>query len=383
MKKIEVILKVTEKCNLACKYCYNGEMQLCKECLSLEKLDKLLRTLLTGYNFIHIIWHGGEPLCAGIDYFKSAIDVEKRVHIETGVVIENSIQTNGTLINSEWIRFFKENDFRVGLSFDGIDNEKYRQGTDKVLKAIKLLQSEGMKFGCNAVVSDNDYDLKKNYHFFKEKGISFDFSRIISEGGAKDMASLEAVAYAKDMCDLFDEWLYDKDGVSIRSFATYLNMAAGGGFRICSCASCHMKYLGVRPDGSLYNCARDSMRDYCFGNIDDFSSTTEIFNSKGAQALVLGSIARRNKCKEKCEYYHLCAGGCADIAIVENGLENTPEEYCYIFKTLYSHIKAAYDSIITEKISLAELNPAVKQVLARTLSKMSTTTKNELAETYL
>ena len=382
MKKIEVILKVTEKCNLRCKYCYNSERPYEDAVLSPERFEKLLRVLLTGYNLIHIIWHGGEPLCAGLDYFRNAMDIERRVRIETGVVIENSVQTNGTLLNAEWIRFFKEHSFRVGISFDGSDNEKYRQGTDKVLAAMKQLSDAGMKFGCNAVVSDDDYDLRANYRFFRERGLSFDFSRIISEGGAKNMPSLESVSYARSMCELFDEWLYDTDGVSVRSFALYLNLAAGGNFRICSCASCHMKYISVTPDGTVYNCARESMRKYPFGNIDDFSTSNEIFASEGAIALIRGSVARRNKCKESCEYFGLCAGGCADVAIVENGLENTPTEYCYVFKTVYSHIKAAYDRLISEKASLSTLNPEVKRVLARTLSKMSMTTENQ-PETYL
>ena len=375
MKKIEVILKVTENCNLRCKYCYNGERAYVKDVLSIERFEKLLRTLLTGYNLIHVIWHGGEPLMAGLDYLNKAMDVERRVHIETGVVIENSIQTNGTLINADWIKFFKENQFRVGLSFDGIDNDKYRQGTDKTLKAMKALKNAGISFGCNAVVADNDYNLIENYKFFKDNGLSFDFSRIISEGGAKNMPSLGTVDYVKSMCDLFDYWIYDKDGVSIRTFALYLNFCAGGNFRVCNCASCHTKYISITPDGMLYNCARDSMREFAFGNIDDFTSAKEIFASNGAKNLVLGSIKRRNKCKESCEYFSLCAGGCADIAIVENGLENIPTEYCYAFKTVYSHVKSVYDDIIDNKVNLSNLNPAVKQVLARTLSKMDTTTK--------
>ena len=197
------------------------------------------------------------------------------------------------------------------------------------------------------------------------------------------MPSLASVSYAKSMCELFDEWIYDSDGVSIRSFALYLNLAAGGNFRICSCASCHMKYLSITPDGTVYNCARESMRQYPFGNIDNFERTDEIFSSEGAIALVGGSVARRNKCRENCEYFSLCAGGCADVAIVEGGLESTPTEYCYVFKTVYSHIKQRFDALIAEKTPLSSLNPAVKSVLARTLSKMNTTTKNEPSDTYV
>ena len=75
MKKVEVILKVTEACNLKCKYCYNGE-ECKKGVLSLERFEKLLLVLKTGYDNIHIIWHGGEPLCAGIEYFRKAMDIE-------------------------------------------------------------------------------------------------------------------------------------------------------------------------------------------------------------------------------------------------------------------------------------------------------------------
>jgi uncharacterized protein len=383
MKKIEIILKVTDACNLRCRYCYNSEKSYQKNCLSLEDFEKFLNLLLTGYNMIHIIWHGGEPLCAGIEYFRAAMDVERRVHIQSGVTIENSIQTNGTLINAEWIRFFKEYDFRVGISFDGVDNEKYRGGTEKTRKAFKLLRDAGLRFGCNAVVADNDYDLKANYRFFKEQGIGFEFSTLFSEGGAKDMPSTECVRYAEKLCELFDEWLYDTDGVSIRTFSQYVSMASGGRFRVCTCASCHLKYLGLSADGTIYNCGRDSVGQYPFGKIDDFKTTAEVFASEGAKRLIGGSVARRNKCKEGCEYFDLCAGGCADVAILENGLENIPTEYCYTFKTVYGHVSRTVKRLMEEKVSLSTLNPTVRGVLARNLSKMTPAAENGLSDTYV
>ena len=64
MNKIEIILKVTDACNLRCKYCYNSDKAYERNCLSLVHFEKLLNVLLTGYNMIHIIWHGS-PLAAG------------------------------------------------------------------------------------------------------------------------------------------------------------------------------------------------------------------------------------------------------------------------------------------------------------------------------
>ena len=383
MKKIEVILKVTNACNLKCRYCYNKDADHSEATLSLDRFEKLLNVLLTGYNLIHIIWHGGEPLCAGLDYFKAAMDVEKRVHIQSSVLIENSIQTNGTLINDDWIAFFRENDFKVGISFDGVNNDKYRQGTSKTLAAMKRLKKAGIRFGCNAVVADNDYDLGANYDFFKQQGLAFDFSRLFDEGGAKDMPSLETRAYTQAMCDLFDRWIYDTDGVSVRTFALYLNMISGGRYRICSCCSCHTKYLSIAPDGTIYNCGRDSMGHFPFGSIDEFNTTTEIFASPNAITLLSGSIERRRKCKEACDLFSMCAGGCADIAIMENGLENPPSEYCYHFKTLYRHVETTFVRLMQEKAPLDTLNPTVRSVLAQSLARSGGTTQNELASTYL
>ena len=383
MKKVEVILKVTEACNLRCKYCYNGEDSYHKGVLSLERFEKLLKVLSTGYDLIHIIWHGGEPLYAGIDYFHQALDIEKKVNINDSVVIENSIQTNGTLITNEWINLFKEHNIRVGISFDGVDNDKYRQHSKKVLKSMKMLEAAGLRFGCNAVVADEEYNLIENYHYFKSLGISFDFSKVLPEGVAKDMKSLSAVSYANGLIKLFDEWIYDTEGVSIRTFATYLSMASGGKYRICSFCSCHMKYLSVTPDGMVYNCGRASLSLYPFGNIDDFNNVKEIFSSTKSLELIKGSIARRDKCKATCEYFDLCRGGCSDIAILEGGIENIPDEYCYIFKTVYQHVKDTYDEIIKNKTPLSKLNPTVKSIFASTIQKTTDVTANDIADTYL
>lgn len=382
MKKVEVILKVSESCNLKCKYCYNGTEKLKTGFISLQRFEKFLKILQTGYDTVHIIWHGGEPLLAGIDFFEKALDIERKLSVNGSVVIENSVQTNATLIDDKWIRFFKDHGVKVGISFDGIDNDKYRSSSKKVLDNMKALRAAGIPFGCNAVVADDDYSLKDNYEFFKSLGISFDYSMVLTEGEATKNASLSPTLFAEKMTKLFDEWLYDTNGVSIRTFATYLAMAGGGKFRICSNCSCHTKYLSLSPDGVVYNCGRSNLSKYPFGRVDDFNSVKEIFSSKGAIDLISGSIKRREKCKNSCEYFSVCAGGCSDIAILENGLENIPTNYCYVFKTVYKHVKDAYDEIVSKQIPLSKLNPAVKMVFAKKLAKTLPAISDEATTTY-
>ena len=383
MKKIEVVLKVTDKCNLRCRYCYNSEKGYNNNCVSPDHFEKLLTLLLTDYNLIHVIFHGGEPTSLGLDFFKNAMDVERKVNLRSGVVIENSIQTNGTLINDRWIDFFKKYGFKVGVSFDGADNEKYRGQTENVLKAMEKMKKKGLDFSCLAVVADDDYDLFENYRFFAEKKIAFDFSKVFCEGAAKALPETQAAVYADKLVSLFDYWIKDVDGVSIRTFAAYINMAMGGKFRICSNCSCHGKYISMDPDGTLFNCGRESMRAYPFGNVSDFETAKDVFKTDGAVSLIKGSIERRNECKKSCEFFSLCQGGCADLSISEGSLFSPPKAACTVFKIVYAHVAATINEILKNKVPLNELNPAVRFVLAKNYARMGGNLSSQISETYI
>ncbi|TOM13272.1 anaerobic sulfatase maturase, partial [Vibrio parahaemolyticus] len=66
---------------------------------------------------VEFAWHGGEPTLIGIDFFEKAVEFQKQY--ANGKLIKNTIQTNGSKLNSDWCRFFRENNFLVGLSLDG------------------------------------------------------------------------------------------------------------------------------------------------------------------------------------------------------------------------------------------------------------------------
>lgn len=67
---------------------------------------------------IQFSWHGGEPSTLGLEYFRKIVGFQKK-HLPADRQILNGIQTNGTLLNSEWIKFLAAEKFYVGLSLDG------------------------------------------------------------------------------------------------------------------------------------------------------------------------------------------------------------------------------------------------------------------------
>lgn len=379
---ITLIVKVTNGCNLRCKYCYNKDTQYGAQTLSHERFEKLLRIVAPFRKHIKVIWHGGEPLTCGIDYFKQAMRIESAVAKAYGVNFTDQVQTNGTLINKKWADLFDEYSIKPGISFDGVANDEYRQNGAATLRAIKLLRKRGIDFGVLAVVANDDYDISANYKYFVELGLNVEFSPVFEEGGATEQGCAAPGGFADGMVKLFDEWLYDKNGIDIRLFGTYVAMALGTNFRICANASCHGKYLGISPDGTLYNCGRYSVTQYPFGNVDDFSGLDEVYRSDGFKALVSGAIERRKKCKTKCEYFELCGGGCSDCAIIENGLAEIPQQSCYNFKRIYPHIKSKVDDIIKNKLPLDGFNPHFRKAVINSFAVTDDPTGADIQDKY-
>jgi len=110
-------------CNLACQYCYYSARGTGSGS-GPRMTDKILETYIRQHIHAHpgpvvrFSWHGGEPTLAGLDFFKRAVGFQKK-HQPAHILIQNGIQTNGTLLNEAWCAFFKEAGFSVGLSLDG------------------------------------------------------------------------------------------------------------------------------------------------------------------------------------------------------------------------------------------------------------------------
>jgi uncharacterized protein len=66
---------------------------------------------------VNFIWHGGEPLLLGRDFFRKALSLQEKF-LQPRRYVLNSIQTNGTLIDEAWCEFFGRNKFTVGISID-------------------------------------------------------------------------------------------------------------------------------------------------------------------------------------------------------------------------------------------------------------------------
>ena len=111
-------------CNLDCKYCYFLSKEMMYPGSRFRMADELLETFTRQYieaqqmPEVTFAWQGGEPTLMGLDFFQRAIHYQQK-HAKPGMKIHNALQTNGTLLDEDWCRFFKAHDFLIGISIDG------------------------------------------------------------------------------------------------------------------------------------------------------------------------------------------------------------------------------------------------------------------------
>ncbi|MCK9181465.1 MAG: radical SAM protein [Fibrobacteraceae bacterium] len=120
---MNLVLSLTEQCNLRCSYCYYRESQSAR---SLVMSDDVLRqsiqfayemSLAHKQNNFNITFFGGEPLLCKEAILKG-VEFAKQLNAEN-VRLRFAVNTNGTLLDSPTLDYFQKENFRIFLSLDG------------------------------------------------------------------------------------------------------------------------------------------------------------------------------------------------------------------------------------------------------------------------
>lgn len=370
---ISVLLMPTDYCNMNCVYCFNSRRVNQKsKIMSKETLKKIFESVIPYYDEIRFIWHGGEPVSMGMDFYKYAVELQKEVNTK-GALIENSIQSNLTLLDDELISFFIENKFKIGGSFDGTQNEKTRHNTERILSGRKKVVEAGGSVGFICVVqSENIDNLIEDYEWFKQNGINYTLNQYMSDSHqSHDKLSVEPEYFAKKICELFDYWLYDtKCNIRISYFNDFVNFVLFKKKSLCCYNSCLGKHIGIQYDGTIFNCNRDFPEEYSYGNIYDYSDIHECFESEGFDNLVRAAVLRRDYCKENCPIFDFCSGGCNSVALMGGDISKSNEQVCKSLILIYQHIERTLKICIAEgKEYCDKLNPHVSKSILNYLDK--------------
>lgn len=349
MEHLTVVIKPTRDCNLRCKYCSVGDPDSVKMTYGIAQaaIKKIVERMPNSHT--KFIWHGGEPLLEGIDFYKEIVKFESPLK-EEGYNIVNAIQTNGTLINKKWAEFFKEYNFAVGLSIDGPKNindktrvfEKNKGAFDRIIKGSKILDEEGVNHGYLVVVSkQNVNSIDKIIDFMDEQKKSYKLVAVAPIGRAakaQDKLMIQNQDFSKSQLRLFDRWL--KEGGNSKKNALWKYMVplfSGEPIECIFHKDCQESFIGVDSNGDVYPCGRFcGSGEFLYGNIMK-NSFEEIWNNPLRIALTKRHENLEGKCK-KCNYEKICNGGCPLQGYLNGGI-NKADYNCGEYKRIFSTIE--------------------------------------------
>jgi len=360
MKRLTVMIKPTNSCNLRCSYCYHSKYEYSKDVMNIRVFRALVEKVIGCYEELHFIWHGGEPLLAGECFYKSIIEIEKSY--ADRLKITNSMQTNGTLLTPNFANLLIDNGFQIGFSFDGTTNDKTRGRTCDTLAAMELVRQKGKRIGAIKVMLGDDLkeeNIIATYDYFNEKKIDIKLNPLFRCELVEEEELLSPQEYADAIIKLFEHWRMDKDSdIRIDPIENYLALF-NGGRRDCSNASCLTRFLSIDYAGDIYPCSRYFDREYCLGNIMSFATISDAFQSEGFKKILCAAVERRNDCLEECAYFSACQGGCNHDAMIEGKLTTNGFFSCVVFKKLYPY----FDEIIKSGALEKSENPRLRKCM--------------------
>ncbi|MDD9340906.1 MAG: anaerobic sulfatase maturase [Providencia heimbachae] len=371
-KAFHIMAKPTSyQCNLKCDYCFYLEKEH-QEGFGVQKLkcmdDSVLREYIRQYiefspaNEIDFTWQGGEPTMAGLDFFKRVISYQNRYG--KGKQIYNSIQTNGVLLNQEWVAFLKENHFLVGISLDGPDwlHDIYRKSNtgksvfDKVINGINLLKEYQVDFNILTVVNNETAKYPEEiYHFitqtleahhvqfipvveYEMQAIKAQHLSYPQEAGVKQLTpwSITGKQYGDFIKRVFDLWVKKDVGkVFVQLFDNSLAAWSGDMPSFCVMQPSCGYGLVAEQNGDIYSCDHFVYPEFKLGNLLTKPLNKLVYSKQqqrfGQQKSNLSSLCLQ------CEFKFACHGGCPKHRTlkVENKWHN---HLCEGYKAIFTHI---------------------------------------------
>ncbi len=323
------------RCNCACDYCFFLKKDRLYPAsdfrMSDEVMEGYVRQMIEaheGLSEVGIAWQGGEPTLMGIDFFRRAVEAGKK-YARPGQRISTSFQTNGVLIDADWCRFLRENDFLVGLSLDGPRelHDAYRHDKagrsvfDRAVRAARLMKEHGVEFNIlctvNAANSRRPLDV---YRFFRDE-LGARYVQLIpivereNEAGEQTGARLTERTvgpeeYGRFLIDVFDEWVRrDVGEVFVTFFDSVLAAYVYGESPLCALRRECGDALALEHNGDLYACDHFVEPRHLLGNILE-TPLAVLAGSEKQRAFGRAKAEALPRVCRECRFLFACHGEC-------------------------------------------------------------------------
>ena len=365
----QLILKVAERCNLNCSYCYlyqheDQRWRSRPRFMSDEVFDQILRRVREycdrrGRHELTLIFHGGEPTLAGpvrIERFA------RRAREELGSRLGGiAMQTNGTLLDERWIDVVRKTGIELGVSLDGPADVHDANRVDfagrgsyaDAVRGLQLLQTAGLSPSVLCVINPASSGAEV-YRTFRALGVQrFDFllPDVTHDSKPRFFPGYEGTPIGDYLIEVFDEWFDEDDpDVKVRLLWGFVSALLGGASETDQFGNPLSAYLVIETDGTIhtndvYRICEDGMTasglDVFRHGFDDLAQALPLLYRVVHEGVPLSATC------EACPERDVCGGGYIPHRYARaNGFDN-PSAWCDDIRKVLAHVRSRLEVACT------------------------------------
>jgi uncharacterized protein len=350
-----LVVQPTPFCNIDCRYCYLPN-RTSKAVVTRETLQNLFSQMFASEwlgGGLSVVWHAGEPMVLPIGFYRDAFDLVEALRPPELQVV-HSFQTNGTLIDDDWCRFFAEAQINLGVSIDGPQhfhdhNRVTRSGRgtfERTIAGIRLLRRHGVPFHVISVLTPQSMvAAREMFDFYIAEGIEqVCFNVEESEGDHISESFREADIDALYYRFLGEFWRLSAAAPDKIKFVREIEAALQQVIRpreapfnnqlVEPFAIISMDWAGNIATFSpeLLGLKNPVYDDFILGNINR-DALVDLADSPVLARMLADINAGVAMCQQQCGYFSVCGGGEPVNKLAENGsFASTETSYCRITK---------------------------------------------------
>ena len=303
------IIHLTQHCNLRCKYCYENKGN--RE-ISFDNIQKLIdNEIKEERECVNITFYGGEPLLKK-DLIYNTVDYIKSKKCKTKFYF--GITTNGTLLDEQFIKYMKKNNFfNIAYSFDGLAETQNinrittdGKGTFDVVEknAKKLLMIDKEVVAMVVVTKNNIKKLKENVEYlmtigFKKINLQFDY---LQDWREEDLEVIKE--QFSNVAEIYYNKIIKEEDVDVFIFDEKIKTHIKEGYNCNEECNLGIKNINVGVDGNFYPCIQFvGDEKYIIGNCDkgiDFVARRKLIEQLGTENDICKECSLNKRCKHTC-----------------------------------------------------------------------------------
>ncbi len=347
-----IIIKPTEVCNLDCAYCFINKKPFYGR-MTAEQALKILESIqeytqANPQEKVTICWHGGEPLTMGVDFYTSVF--RNFSGWKTTPHINQTLQTNITLLNDDYCSLFSEYNVTLSTSLDG--PEKYhnlsrpfkngRGSFRSVMRGVELAKKRNIKTGVICMLNQTNINILSTlYDFFKQLNLPYKVNSIHKVGRSDfEEIAISYRQYADALLFFFERFISDPTPrfPESQSFRIARSLLVNFNPACPFMSNCQDGIISVNANGEVFPCEsfpylKNNSRFY-YGNALD-KPFIEIMKSN-KRILVKSRRAETIKKCSTCKYRKICNGGCMIEGFIRRGNLLDETVYCEDIKYMLS-----------------------------------------------